>query len=100
MKFKFALTAIGSVLMIGLFTTQVMAAEILTVEDFRQKVVSEENLVKTADNAIFMFDGSSSMGKMFKDTNTPKVTESSDSEEISAGTKHVFSKPRLYFWSV
>ena len=73
MKFKFALTAIGSVLMIGLFTTQVIAAEILTVEDFRQKVVSVENLVKTADNAIFMFDGSSSMGKMFKDTNTPKV---------------------------
>ena len=73
MKFKFAFAAIGSLLMIGLFTTQVMAAEILTVEDFRQKVVSEENLVKTADNAIFMFDGSSSMGKMFKDTNTPKV---------------------------
>ena len=73
MKYKFALTIIGSVLMIGLFTTQVMAAEVLTVEDFRQKVVSEENLVKTADNAIFMFDGSSSMGKMFKDTNTPKV---------------------------
>jgi OOP family OmpA-OmpF porin len=73
MKFKFAFAAIGSLLMIGLFTTQVMAAEILTVEDFRQKIVSEENLVKTADNAIFMFDGSSSMGKMFKDTNTPKV---------------------------
>ena len=73
MKFKFALTAIGSVLMIGLFSTQVMAAEVLTVEDFRQNVVSEENLVKTADNAIFMFDGSSSMGKIFKDTNTPKI---------------------------
>ena len=73
MKIKFGLTAIGSVLMIGLFSAQVMAAEILTVEDFRQKVVSEENLVKTADNAIFMFDGSSSMGKMFQDTSTPKV---------------------------
>jgi OOP family OmpA-OmpF porin len=73
MKFKFAFTAIGSVLIIGLFSAQVMAAEILTVEDFRQKVVSEENLVRTADNAIFMFDGSSSMGEMFKDTNTPKV---------------------------
>jgi hypothetical protein len=59
MKFKFVFAAIGSLLMIGLFTTQVMAAEILTVEDFRQKIVSEENL------------------------------------EISAGTKHVFSKPRL-----
>ena len=73
MKFKSALTAIGSVLMIGLFATQVMAAEVLTVEDFKQNIVSKENLVKTADNAIFMFDGSSSMGEMFKDTNTPKV---------------------------
>ena len=73
MKFKFALTAVGRLLMIGLFTAQVMAAEVLTVEDFRQKVVTEENLVKTADNAIFLFDGSSSMGEMFKDTNTPKI---------------------------
>jgi OOP family OmpA-OmpF porin len=73
MKFKFALTLLGSALMIGLFSAQVMAAEILTVEDFRQKIVAEEHLVKTADNAIFMFDGSSSMGKMFKDTNTPKI---------------------------
>jgi OOP family OmpA-OmpF porin len=73
MKIKVISTVIGAVLMIGLFTAQVMAAEILTVEDFRQKIVSEEILVKTADTAIFMFDGSSSMGKMFKDTNTPKV---------------------------
>lgn len=73
MKYKYTLTVIGSLLMIGLFTTRVMAAEVLTVEDFRQAIVSEEHLVKTADNAIFMFDGSSSMGKMFKDTNTPKI---------------------------
>ena len=73
MKFKLAAMVIGSALMIGLFTAQVMAAEVLTVEDFRQKVVSEENLIKTADNALFMFDGSSSMGEMFKDTNTSKV---------------------------
>ena len=73
MKYKYFLTVIGSLLMIGLFTTQVMAAEVITVEDYKEKVVSEENLVKTADNAIFMFDGSSSMGKTFKDTNTPKV---------------------------
>jgi len=73
MKFKSILTIIGSALMIGLFTVQVMAAEVLTVEDFKQNIVTEENLVKTADNAIFMFDGSSSMGKMFKDTNTSKV---------------------------
>lgn len=49
------------------------AAEVLTIEDFKQNIVKEENLVKTADNAIFMFDGSSSMGEMFKDTNTSKI---------------------------
>jgi OOP family OmpA-OmpF porin len=54
-------------------TGPVQAAEVLTVEDFKQNIVTEENLVKTADNAIFMFDGSSSMGEMFKDTNTSKV---------------------------
>ena len=73
MKYKYTLALIGSVLMVCLFSAQVMAAEVLTVKDFKQKVVSEENLVKTADNAIFMFDGSSSMGEMFKDTNTPKI---------------------------
>ena len=92
MKFKFALTVIGSALMIGLFTIQVMAAEILTIEDFRQKIVAEEHLVKTADNAIFMFDGSSSMGKMFKDTNTPKVQIL---KKFLQDAQHVFSKPRL-----
>jgi OOP family OmpA-OmpF porin len=51
----------------------VQAAEVLTAEDFKQNIVSEEHLVRTADNAIFMFDGSSSMGDMFKDTNTSKV---------------------------
>jgi OOP family OmpA-OmpF porin len=49
------------------------AAEVLTVEDFKQNIVAEEHLVKTADNAIIMFDGSSSMGDMFKDTDTSKV---------------------------
>ena len=73
MKFKYTLTLIGSALMIALIAIQVMAAEVLTVEDFKQKIVAEDHLVKTADNAIFMFDGSSSMGDMFKDTNTPKV---------------------------
>ncbi|MGD2185573.1 MAG: OmpA family protein [Desulfobacterales bacterium] len=73
MKFRFALTLIGSALMISLFTTQLMAAEVLTVEDFKQDIVSEENLVKTADNAIFMFDGSSSMGEMFQNTNMSKI---------------------------
>jgi OOP family OmpA-OmpF porin len=73
MKNKYALILIGSALMIAFFSAQVMAAEVLTVEDFKQNLVTEEHLVKTADNAIFMFDGSSSMGKMYMDTNTPKI---------------------------
>jgi OOP family OmpA-OmpF porin len=56
-----------------LISGPVQAAEVLTAEDFKQNVVAEEHLVRTADNAIFMFDGSSSMGDMFKDTNTSKV---------------------------
>lgn len=58
----------------GLLTSgPVQAAEVLTVEDFKKKIVTREHLVRTADNAIFLFDGSSSMGDMFKDTNTSKI---------------------------
>jgi OOP family OmpA-OmpF porin len=56
-----------------LISGPVQAAEVLTVEDFKQNIVAEEQLVKMADNAIIMFDGSSSMGDMFKDTNTSKI---------------------------
>ncbi len=44
------------------------AAEIITIEDFKQDLVMKEHLVKVADNAIFLFDGSSSMNKPYKDT--------------------------------
>ena len=44
MKFRFVAMVIGSALMIGLFSVQVMAAEVLTVEDFKQKIVSEDIL--------------------------------------------------------
>ena len=67
------LTAVIGIILSIFISGPVQAAEVITAEDFKQNIVSEENLVKTADNAIFMFDGSSSMGEIFKDTNTTKI---------------------------
>jgi OOP family OmpA-OmpF porin len=47
---------------------EVQAIEILTKEDFVQKTVVTSQLIKTADNAIFLFDGSDSMSKKYKDS--------------------------------
>jgi len=44
----------------------VTAAEILTQDDFVNKVVTEKNLVKTADNFIVLFDSSNSMASPYK----------------------------------
>jgi OOP family OmpA-OmpF porin len=74
MKIKSHLFSIFAVVLFGLLVSgPIRAAEVLTVEDFKQNIVTEEHLVRTADNAIFLFDGSSSMGEMFKDTKTSKV---------------------------
>ena len=75
MKMKsYCFSAVTGVFFSLLISGPVQAAEVLTVEDFKQNIVTEEHLVRTADNAIFLFDGSSSMGDMFKDTNTSKVS--------------------------
>ncbi len=42
--------------------------EIITEDDIRQEVIVTKHLLKTADNAIFLFDSSSSMDKPYKDT--------------------------------
>lgn len=52
----------------GLSATEAAAIEILTEEDFAQEVIQEVDLIKTADNAIILFDASSSMAKPYKDT--------------------------------
>ena len=44
----------------------VTAAEVLTKDDFVNKVVTENNLVKTADNFIVLFDSSNSMARQYK----------------------------------
>ena len=66
-----------SISLISFFAIMLMAkasfaAEIITFEDFKQELVMKEHLVKVADNAIFLFDGSSSMNQPYKDTGQSK----------------------------
>ena len=44
------------------------AFEIITKDDIKQGIIVNIDLIKTADNAIILFDSSSSMNKPFKDT--------------------------------
>lgn len=50
----------------------VPAAEIITEEDILQEVIEVEDLVRVADNAIFLFDGSTSMREPYRDTGMSK----------------------------
>jgi OOP family OmpA-OmpF porin len=52
----------------GLVATDLQAIEILTKEDFVKKTIITKYLIKTADNAIILFDGSDSMSKQYLDT--------------------------------
>ena len=56
------------VFVLALFATNASAAEIITVDDFEQKIVTKEHLIKTADNVIILFDASISMNETFKDS--------------------------------
>lgn len=55
-------------LLVGGFVSNLWAFEIITADDIRQKIIVNTDLIKTADNAIFLFDSSSSMNKPYKDT--------------------------------
>ena len=46
----------------------VSAAEILVEQDFKQHIIKGEQLVRVADNALFLIDSSGSMNKKFQDT--------------------------------
>ncbi len=50
------------------FLSNALAFEIITKEDIKLKVIVNVDLIKTADNAIILFDSSSSMNKPYKDT--------------------------------
>jgi len=57
----------------GLFAPPVIAVEVLIEEDIIEGVVMKEQLVRVADNAIFLLDTSSSMSDKFRDTGKTKL---------------------------
>jgi OmpA-OmpF porin, OOP family len=57
----------------GFIASPLFAVEIITREDLVNNVVKEEQLVKVADNAIFLLDTSSSTNDKFGDTGMPIV---------------------------
>ena len=54
------------------FVSNASAFEIITKDDIRLGVIVNLDLIKTADNAIILFDSSSSMNKPFRDTGMSK----------------------------
>ena len=50
------------------FISNALAFEIITKEDIKQGIIVNIDLLKTADNAIILFDSSSTMNKQFQDT--------------------------------
>ena len=64
MKYKSTTLSIAiGMIFIGLFANADSAADILTEEDFVEKVVMKEDFVKAADNFIILFDSSDSMNE-------------------------------------
>lgn len=64
----------GLIALFGCFViTPVAALEIITKEDFQKGIVTEKQLVRIADNAIFLVDTSSSMNDEFRDTGMSKL---------------------------
>jgi len=64
---------IVSGVLLGAFAPSSFAIEVLTKDDFVNNVVKKEQLVKVADNAIFLLDTSSSMNEKFAGTDVPKI---------------------------
>ena len=62
-----------SVVLGGLVASPLFAVEIITRDDIVNNVVKKEQLVKVADNAIFLLDTSSSMNEKFGDTGKPGI---------------------------
>ena len=54
---------IAGLFVFGCLTMSALAAEIITVDDFEQKIVTKEDFIKTADNVIILFDASISMNE-------------------------------------
>jgi OOP family OmpA-OmpF porin len=59
---------LSAVVFSGWAATKVQAVEIITEDDIIKGIIVTEHLIKTADNAIILFDSSDSMSKKFLDT--------------------------------
>jgi OOP family OmpA-OmpF porin len=68
------LALIVGLIMPGLIVTNVLAAEVMVQQVPVQRVRVVQEVVKTADNIIVLFDASGSMQDLYKDTNMKKVT--------------------------
>jgi OOP family OmpA-OmpF porin len=61
------------VALFGWIAKEAAALEIITEEDVKKEIVTTVHLVKTADNAIILFDSSRSMAKALKGSDTPRL---------------------------
>ena len=80
-----ALPVLGSLL--ASFASPTMALEVLTEEDFVESVIVADQLVRLADNAIFLLDTSSSMNDEYRDTGKSRLDVA----------KEVFTARNAYF---
>ena len=67
------LAMIVGLIMPGLIVTNVLAAEVVVQQVPVQRVRVFQEVVKTADNVIVLFDASGSMQDVYKDTNMKKI---------------------------
>ena len=68
MKRNLILQLIVIIVSVAIVTvTQVSAFEIITVEDFKNKIITKDILIRTADNFIVFVDASGSMAKPYKE---------------------------------
>lgn len=64
---KFKMIILG-IFVLACFVSNASAAEIITIEDFEQKIVTRDHFTKMADNAVILFDASLSMNETYKDS--------------------------------
>lgn len=67
------LKAVSIALLAAVIALPAAAIEIVTKEDIDKKIVTEKQLIRVADNAIFLVDTSSSMNDEFRDTGKSKL---------------------------
>lgn len=58
----------------GLIAMPLAAVEVITKEDFTSGIIRSEQLIKVADNAVFLLDTSSSMNDEFADTDSSMLS--------------------------